>query len=399
MIDPLVQTLILKRFRSIPSECVYFDNPTFLVGRNGSGKSNLVDALDFMAESMTAPLQAVFEKRGGISVVRNRTPGWIYPHNLGLGVVFGKINGDILRARYAFEIRGLKHYGFRVLREQCVVDGPESQRHFFERIDDDFRSNIEGIDPFLDSQSLALPVVAGEARFAPVLRTLTAMRTYAIVPGKLREMQYPDSGLSLKSDGSNVASVLKKIRRQAPEDITRIGELLASIVPTITRVKPIRYGDKISLEFTQEWGDGKRLRFEPLSMSDGTLRSLGLLAAVFQRPAPTLIIIEEPEATIHPGALGVILDLIRHAARTMQVIVTTQSPDVLDAEWLQDRHIRIVSWHEGLTRLTPLSSGSREALQEHLMSAGELLRSNALRGEPVSVEAGSQPSLFEQRVL
>ena len=369
---PLVQTLILKRFRSIPSESVDFDNPTFLVGRNGSGKSNLVDAFDFLAEAMTAPLQAVFDKRGGISVVRNRTARRSYPPNLGLGVVFGKINGDVVRSRYAFEVRALKNYGFEVFREQCVVDGPENQRHFFDRIKDTFRSNIEGIRPVLDPPSLALPVVAGEARFAPVLRTLSAMHTYAIDPGKLREMQDPDSGLSLKSDGSNVASVLEEIRRQAPEDITRIGELLASIVPNITHVGPIKHGNKLSLEFTQEWGDKKRLKFEALSMSDGTLRSLGLLTAVFQRPAPTLIVIEEPEITMHPGALGAVLDLIRHAARSMQVIVTTHSPDVLDAEWLQDRHIRIVDWQEGATRLTPLSSGSREALQEHLMSAGEL---------------------------
>jgi hypothetical protein len=69
-------------------------------------------------------------------------------------------------------------------------------------------------------------------------------------------------------------------------------------------------------------------------------------------------------------------------------------PLVQTAEWLQDRHVRIVNWQEGATRLTPLSSGSREALQEHLMSAGELLRSNALRGEPISVEAVPQTSLF-----
>ena len=221
------------------------------------------------------------------------------------------------------------------------------------------------------------------------------MHTYAIDPGKLREMQDPDSGLSLKSDGSNVASVLEEIRRQAPEDITRIGELLASIVPNTTSVKPIKHGNKVSLKFTQEWGETKRLNFEAFNMSDGTLRSLGLLTAVFQRPTPTLIVIEEPELTMHPGALGAILDLIRHAARKMQVIVTTHSPDVLDAEWLEDRHIRIVNWHEGATRLTQLSSGSREALQEHLMSAGELLRSNALRGEPVSDGQGTQTSLFE----
>ena len=237
--------------------------------------------------------------------------------------------------------------------------------------------------------------MAGEAWFAPVLRTLSAMLTYAIDPGKLREMQDPDSGLSLKSDGSNAAGVLEEIRRQAPEDITRIGELLASIVPDMTHVGPIKHGNKLSLEFTQEQGDRKRLKFEAITMSDGTLRSLGLLTAVFQRPTPTLIVIEEPEITMHLGALGAILYLILHAARSMQVIVTTHSPDVLDAKWLQDHHIRIVNWHEGATRLTPLCSGSREALQQHLMSAGELLRSNALRGEPISVEEIPQSSLFE----
>ena len=41
---------ILRRFRSIPDETVEFDNPTILVGKNGSGKSNLVDAFAFLCE-------------------------------------------------------------------------------------------------------------------------------------------------------------------------------------------------------------------------------------------------------------------------------------------------------------------------------------------------------------
>ena len=63
--EPVVRSLILKRFRSIPTEHIRFDNPTFLVGRNGSGKSNLVDAFSFLADAMASPLQAVFDKRGG----------------------------------------------------------------------------------------------------------------------------------------------------------------------------------------------------------------------------------------------------------------------------------------------------------------------------------------------
>ena len=64
--EPILRSLILKRFRSIPAETVPFGNPTFLVGQNGSGKSNFVDAFAFLAEAMASPLQAVFDRRGGI---------------------------------------------------------------------------------------------------------------------------------------------------------------------------------------------------------------------------------------------------------------------------------------------------------------------------------------------
>ena len=78
-----------------------------------------------------------------------------------------------------------------------------------------------------------------------------------------------------------------------------------------------------------------------------------------------------------------------------QLIVTTHSPDVLDADWLEDQHIRMVTWHDGATRVMPVSVGSREALREHLMSAGELLRSNALQGMPPGPDAATPLELFE----
>ena len=131
--EPILQSLILKRFRSIPAETVQFANPTFLVGRNGSGKSNFRDALDFLAEAMTSSLQSVFDRRGGIAVVRNRTSGKSYPPNLGLGAVLGKINGEIEQARYAFEVRATKNYGFEVLREQCVVHCAGGAASWFDR--------------------------------------------------------------------------------------------------------------------------------------------------------------------------------------------------------------------------------------------------------------------------
>jgi len=377
--EPTVRRITLKRFRSVPFERIDFDNPTIFVGRNGSGKSNLVSAFTFLAEAMAAPLQAVFDKAGGISSVRNRTSGKSYPPNLGMRIDFGRLNGKAVSGHYAFEIRALPNHGFEVLREQCRVGA----NYWFDRSHDKFSSNASGLRPLLDSSSLGLPLVGGEAKFAPVLRTLAAMRVYSIEPGKLREMQEPDSGTSLKRDGSNVTSVLQEIQRRSEDDFHRIWETLESIVPNTKRVQVKKHGNRLSLVFTQQWGEKKRLLFEGFSMSDGTLRAIGLLAAVFQQPAPTLIAVEEPEATIHPGALDSVLELLRHASRQVQVVITTHSPDLLDAKWIADRHLRIVEWAEGATHVAPVSEAARKALQGHLMGAGELLRSNALEPAPI----------------
>ncbi len=416
MLKPLVRSLILKRFRSIPSERIEFDNPTFLVGRNGSGKSNLVDAFSFLSDSMAVPLQAVFDRRGGITAVRNRTSGkGGYPPNLGLGVVFGPINHVATGGRYAFEVRALPNYGFEVVREQCLVEHSSGSRFWFDREKKAFRSNFKGLEPALDPTALSLPLVGGDARFAPVVTALSRFRVYSIEPPRLREMQDPDGGTSLRKDGGNAASVLQEIGRQSADQLARIGEILATIVPNTRAVRVRKHGNKLSLEFTQEWGDSesearewkvgekseegdlKTLHFEAFNMSDGTLRALGLLAAVFQRPAPSLIAIEEPEATIHPGAVGAVLDLIRHAAKRMQVVVTTHSPDVLDEKWIRGEHLRIVDWGRGATRVGDLSAATKEVLRDHVMGAGELLRSNGLRPEPLfeDVTRPPQPSLFE----
>ncbi|MDQ2962937.1 MAG: ATP-binding protein [Pseudomonadota bacterium] len=395
--EPMIKQLVVKRFRSIPSERITFDNPTIFVGRNGSGKSNLVSVFSFLAEAMASPLQAVFDRAGGISVIRNRSSGKSYPPNLGLRVDFGRMNGKAVSGFYAFEVKALPNYGFSVVREQCSVASERGVRSWFDRVGTKFTSNIGGMNPLLDPASLSLPLVGGEAKFAPVLRTLAAMRVYAIEPGKVREMQEPDSGTSLKSDGGNVTSVLREIERQSDGDFQRISDILATIVPNAKRVQVKKHGKNLSLEFTQEWGEKKRLKFEGFSMSDGTLRAIGLLAAVFQRPAPSLIAIEEPEATIHPGALESVLDLLRHASRHMQVIITTHSPELLDAKWITDRHLRIVEWTEGATRVAPVSDATRKALHDHLMGAGELLRSNALDPEPLFDDQAKlvQGDLFE----
>jgi predicted ATPase len=377
----VITKVILKRFRSFPAATLKFENPLFVVGRNGSGKSNLADVFSFVSEAMASPLQAVFDRRGGIASVRNRSSVKSAPPILGLAFEFGPFNGTE-GGRFAFEVKALPNYGYKVVREQCLVRKKDGARWWFDR-GDEWKTNAEGLTPALEPTTLALPLVGGDERFAPIFRILSNMRVYAIEPAKLRDMQDPDSGQILRPDGSNTASVLQELVRgeDAKELKKEINRILESIVPQTTSVSPKKHGNKLSMTFSQEWGEGKKLSFDAFSMSDGTLRSLGLIMAVFQKPNPSVLVIEEPEATIHPGALGAILDLIRRASKTMQVIVTTHSPELLDAGWVTDENLRIVSWQEGASHLLLPSSATREAMRQHLMGAGELLRSNALHAE------------------
>jgi len=64
--------------------------------------------------------------------------------------------------------------------------------------------------------------VGGTQEFAPVLKGLSQMRVYSIEPSLVREMQEPDVGTNLKSDGSNVASVLQVLARDYGGDLRRL---------------------------------------------------------------------------------------------------------------------------------------------------------------------------------
>ena len=301
------------------------DNPTFLVGQNGAGKSNFADVFAFLAEAMTSPLSAVFDRRRGIGAVGYRD-AISRAFNLGLKVELGNLNEVTTRAVYAFELGPAGSHGFEVLREQCVVELTDGSRNWFDRGRTGFRSSADSLKPVLDASALALPLIAGDKRFYWVLRFLTKMQAYRIEPTVLRETQDPSGGARLRPDGSNTATVLREIERESPGDWQKIRALLESVAPGTIDVRPTRQGDKLSLEFAQKLAGSRQVKFSAFHMSDGTLRSPGLFAAVFQQPRPSVLVIEEPEATMHPGALGAILDLLRHAGRFMQVVVTTTVP-------------------------------------------------------------------------
>ena len=128
---------------------------------------------------------------------------------------------------------------------------------------------------------------------------------------------------------------------------------------------------------------GLPLALEAHEVSDGTLRLLALLVAIYQPFRASVLVLEEPEATIHPGAMGVLFDALGHAVSRSQVIVTTHSPDVLDQKQIGAPNLRIVEWRKGKTEVGPIPDSAASSLADRIAYAGELLRMNALMSRDV----------------
>jgi predicted ATPase len=393
----MINTLQIEHFRSIPSQMVRMANPMFLIGPNGSGKSNFVDVFAFLADAMEQPLQAVFDQRGGIAAVRYRSPA-DNVRNVGLGIDMSNLPGaelesEVRSAHYAFSAQG--DLEIEILREQCIIELSNGRKYWFDREGEKLRSNISWLKEFKGKwlgASLTMSIAGSASPFSVVLAALKGMKVYSIDPEVVSGMQDTDSGLSLRANGSNAASVLTDIKRRSLDDYRRIGELLASVSSGIDEVRPSRHGKQMGFEFVQRWGTNE-LKFDAFNMSKGTLRALGILLAVYQRTQPSLMVIEEPEASLHPGAVSTILDVLRNAASRMQVVITTHSPEVLDSKWIGDESIRFVTWTEGKTTVSDLTESSRTAIRKHLMGVGELLRSNALEPAELFVDL-RQSKLF-----
>jgi hypothetical protein len=226
-----------------------------------------------------------------------------------------------------------------------------------------------GVDPTL----LGLPVMAGPMELYVMYWLLRQLRWCSVVPDKLRELQEPDEGKDLRPDGGNAASVLRHLPPESREEVV---ELLSHVVPGVTDVRTVTRGNRLTLQFTQVTKAGK-LTFEALQMSDGTLRLLGILLALYQRDEPRFLAIEEPEATIHVAPLQALVEIFQARSDRTQILFTTHSSEILDSLDLES--IRVVTAEDGFSRVSAVAEYSKRAVYDALFSPGELLRAGALR--------------------
>ncbi len=371
-----VEELRLQNYRAFANARLALSDLTLLVGRNGAGKSSLLDAVELLREAVTDSLENALDRRGGLANVRRmRGPVGGRPRTVGVAVVLlvRFPTGRESRVTYGFQLVGVGGPPKYAIRERLQV-APERTLSFVRRQDEfDTRTPHRGISP--PSDNLVLPLCAkADSLWGAVLDTIRRLRAYEISPTTMASDQPIEGRTALVRSGANAGDVLKHL--EGTEAHRWICRHLEAVTEGIADVRPAALLRRRVLEFRQAVGTA----LQPLDagqVSQGTLRTLGVLLALRQERAPSLVLVDEIENSVHPAALGVLLDAAEACLDRTRVVYTSHSPEVLGHPAARGDRVRVIDWRDGTSRVFLLGPGTRDLL-DPLTTVGDLLRSNAL---------------------
>ena len=394
-----INELRLRHYRAFSDARLLLDDITFLVGRNGAGKSTLMDGLSFLSEAVTDSLSIALERRGNLEGIRQRQPGRGARYDVWIAALlrFAEPDSSPLECIPAI-------YGFRLSNDlskstyfvkQEVLNAEGTGIPSFQRDKDSFKTNDYSIRPALDPESLVLPLIAGANEdWKKIIETLRAISVHQFSPQAIRNEPKIGSEERLSRDGSNAGDVLKHIKLK---DRTWVEKRLSATIPGIRSVKATARVGRRVIVFQQEGEVGQTYDFDASMMSDGTVRSLGILLALRQVPRPSIVLLDEIEDSLHPYAHGVLLDAIDAASEEFPIVLSTHNPEILSHPVAQGERIRIVQWDQGASKIYHLSEQVLEGLIPP-QNVGALLRSNALWTEDSPSITGPETLFFSPHI-
>lgn len=369
MTMPQLSRLHIAGFRSLRDVSLDFTPITVLIGPNGAGKSNVLWALELVRMLAFESLQLFVSERGGASYLLHYGPRQTAAVDLRLEFTT-ESGANVYEARLGYGA----DESLVFLSEKAGERSDAAQPWSYSELGSGHRESKLKSTAAQDPRAR---VVRGLLRQINFYHFHDTSRRSA-----LRTRSYADlSGDYLRSDGSNLPAFLLGLRESkdpAAEASWRLIQgTLRRVAPFITELVPNedRHGIKL------EWVDDRGATFGPAHLSDGTLRALALIAALSQPTAgmPLLSCIDEPELGLHPAALELLCGLISSVATRRQVIVSTQSPVVLDH--FEPKHIVVAERHDAATVLKRLDEAELAAWLEDYTLA-QLYDKNLLGGRP-----------------
>ena len=393
-----ILNLDVEGFRSLKSISNWRPkNLNVLIGPNGSGKSNLLRALELLAAAAKGGLAKLVQSCGGIEPLIWDGEGSTIRFKVKCSPADSNRNENEDAFTYELQIERVGKSGeFRIGYEMLG----------------NYRKVDQGINStpfkFLERQGLRAKIfdeqqhgLAAPEENVPVLETLLSLAADPFTQNRLLPpFRAQMSAWSVYHDfhtnrdaAVRLPAVTRHEKRVQPD-----GQNLIPVLHTLY-TSDREFKREINAAMRAAFGDDfEELVFAPASdqriqlrvrwksldreqsaadLSDGTLRFLFLLTVLSSPDPAPLIAIDEPETGLHPSMLPIVAEYAADAAKRAQVILTTHSPQFLDAFGKNIPTTTVVKWDEGKTDLKMISGEELENwLKEY--SLGELHKSGEL---------------------
>jgi len=337
------------------------DGVNVLVGINGSGKSNFIRAIELLKEGASENgFEEIFQKKwSGFSGVKNLGKDVKEDIHLwfGLSTSVLKKSGnhntpfnypsDIIDYNIDIYPSGKTSY---VLREILIdkhdsyveKDYPylqstsnDSYAQIFYKNNDGNIEEQEYSKKSIKNTNLFISQISDPERFKVLSLIQKAIKSISLYSNfdttfnsPIRNLNSYQSETKLRSDGSNLVSLLQKIKNNHTLEFEKIEEAFAQINPHFKSIDFDYLGSKFQLVI-REKNLSKTITAEHIS--DGTLRFLLLLSILYNPERGNLVCLDEPETGLHPDMIRTIAKAIKYAANQgTQVILSTHSPLLLN---------------------------------------------------------------------
>ena len=346
-----IESIRLKNYK-VFRDVQLTDIPSFLVvvGANGSGKSTLFDVFGFLHDCLKGNVRQALDSRGRFREVlsRDATEDTILieiqyrmlitgverlvTYSLEIGERAGSpyVHREILRYK-----RGRYGSPFRFLDFANGEGYAITNEEDFQKPDEDLEREPQKVSP----ETLAIKGLGQFDRFkaANAFRQLIEswhVSDFHISAARGRKEASGESE-HLSETGENLPLVARYLFEQRPQTFQTILDTMARRVPGVASVKPVLMDDGY---LTLRFQDGSfKTPFLDRYVSDGTIKMFAYLVLLHDPKPHPLLCVEEPENQLYPKLMTELAEEFRlYAHRGGQVLVSTHSPDFLNAVALEE---------------------------------------------------------------
>jgi len=305
--------LYIHNYKSFYDTTIELDKMNIVIGENNSGKSNLIDVLEFVELSKNNGFDKAISIKGSFEKILN------YKYNEKSIIIEFKFedNDFLVKERFTVnqEIRVVSHIMYGKLKENIIPLYIQGLRQSNNKVN--ISKNINYKNNFYNLEKNI------QKKFSFfLLNFLYSAKTYAFNTETIKNQSHKKSTDELKKDGSNLGKTLYKIKKSNPDSFEIISNSMIGVVNEIDGVDVQETFGNYLIGFQEK---DRTIGID--MVSDGTINLLATITALNQKGKNMLLAFDEPERYLHLKAVNYLLDSFR--ASDKQILITTHSTEIL----------------------------------------------------------------------